>query len=360
MKHILSLVFFLLSLNLFAQKEVSHQVYLIGDAGNFDKEPGKILFELKEMQLANPNSTTIYLGDNIYFEGLEPEGHKLREETERKILNQLERLDNYEGQTYFLPGNHDWRAGKFKGYDYIIRQAEYVNAYVKKNTSVKNRNDIVFVPEGGYPGPYTTKISEGIRLIAFDTNWWLHAQLFHYFPKHGSRKNTIDIFLNDLDSLLNVAKINNEKVIMAGHHPFYTYGSHGQKRQPWRFFNNYSPFQLLGLFGANRFFLQDIHQPKYKKMIKQITGVMSNYEELIYTCGHDHNLQYFKKGSHRHILSGAGSKRSSLKKDPIDTHYAKDGKLGYFILTFYEDNSLDIEVKLEGEAPEKIETYLYK
>jgi predicted MPP superfamily phosphohydrolase len=352
----------LFSVQVFAQnKKISHRVYLIGDVGNYPNQAGTILFELEEMIKKDPNSTTLFLGDNIYFQGLEPESKPAkRKDTETRILNQLERLDNYEGKAYFVPGNHDWKAGKMGGYKYVLEQANFVNKYMKSKSKASNNDSIYFVPQNGFPGPYTTKVSDDLSLVAIDTHWWLHGQLFHYYPKKGSRKKTINLFLNELDSVFNVAKINNDNVIMAGHHPFYTYGSHGQKRQPWRFLNNYTPFQIFGLMGGNRLFSQDIHQPRYKKMVKKIMQVVDKYDNIFYVCGHDHNLQYFKKSSHRFIVSGAGSKTSSIKQEPVDAHFVKDGEKGFFIVTYFDDNSVEIAVKLEKKEPIIVDNFELK
>ncbi|PCJ83698.1 MAG: hypothetical protein COA57_10605, partial [Flavobacteriales bacterium] len=95
---------------------LSHTIYLIGDCGK-DTATNQNLLNLQKELLANPNSTAIFLGDNIYPVGLYA-GKKSSKKfniSEKKLLTQLSLLDKYKGNVFFVPGNHDWKSGKAGG-----------------------------------------------------------------------------------------------------------------------------------------------------------------------------------------------------------------------------------------------------
>jgi predicted phosphodiesterase len=311
-------------------------VYLIGDAGNdtITNENMKLLSHHARQQ---PNSAILFLGDNIYPQGLETlsKSEKKSRLSEKRLLSQLEPLKTYKGQVYFVPGNHDWKQGKWQGLKYIKEEARYVEQYFK-NTEVSNRNEHTFIPQNGLPGPYSVMLTEKIRLIAIDTQWWLQSQFFHKTPKPDglNRKQTTAKFYRELDSLLNAAKTNNEKVVIAAHHPMFTNGHHS------RSLVNYMPLQFFGLIGLNRMLVQDIPQPRYHKMRKKLLATFNKYEHLIIVAGHEHTLQYFEDGNNTHIVSGAGSKRTHINKNRYKANFMNDIENGFFRLDFYSNGSV--------------------
>ncbi|MDX5437104.1 MAG: hypothetical protein LPK03_07910, partial [Pontibacter sp.] len=89
--------------------DVLYTVFLIGDVGApiLDGEPSMLLMRRMMME-AGQNSATIFLGDNVYMNGL-PEPDKYDREVSEKRLNaQLDILKGYPGEKYMIPGNHDW------------------------------------------------------------------------------------------------------------------------------------------------------------------------------------------------------------------------------------------------------------
>ncbi len=67
----------------------------------------------------------------------------------------------------------------------------------------------------------------------------------------------------------------------------------------------------------------------------------NKYDNIIYVAGHDHNLQCFKQGGNRYIVSGSGSKLSHLqKKKKFDAVFQDDTKTGFIKIQF---NGKDFE-----------------
>ncbi len=321
-------------------------VYLIGDAGNDTVTNATMNLLVSDLK-NKTNSAVIFLGDNIYPQGLETlsKSEKKRRLSEKRLLSQIEPLKTYKGQVYFVPGNHDWKQGKWQGLSYVKEEARYVEEYFK-NSEVANRNEHTFIPQNGLPGPHSVMLTEKIRLIAIDTQWWLQSQFFHKTqkPKGLNRKQTTKRFYASLDSLLNVAKINNEKVVIAAHHPMFTNGHHSSRLEPLRSLTNYMPLQFFGLIGLNRMFVQDIPQPRYHKMRKKLLTVFNKYEHLIVVAGHEHMLQYFVDGTNNHIVSGSGSKRTRVNKNRYKAEFMDDTENGFFRLDFFNDGNVNATV----------------
>jgi predicted phosphodiesterase len=342
MKFLLKCIFVFICSVGFAQTDQKYSVYLIGDAGE-DTVPGKALLMLKEKLLSNPNSSVIFLGDNVY-----PSGLKLKSKNSIAHLeSQLQILKDYKGQVYFIPGNHDWDAQGPKGLKTLKHEETYIENYLQKNTNCANKTATTFLPVDGLPGPATIMLNEKLRLIIIDTQWFLHG-----FKKNhiGSVKETKRIFYARLDSLLAYSKKDNEQVIITAHHPMYTNGQHSRSRQPLRFLINCTPLQILGWTGLNRLLSQDIAQPKYKRMRNKILSSINKYDNIIYASGHDHNLQYFKEGADNYIVSGSGSKLSPLqKKKKFDSVFQDDKTTGFFEIQYSPDGRHSTIVYRVGE-----------
>lgn len=350
MKYFLKLFFFLFCFSSFAQEADSYPVYLVGDAGE-DTVPGTALLLLKEELIKNPNSSVIFLGDNVYPSGLQTNN----KESVLHLESQLQILKEYKGQVYFIPGNHDWDSQKRTGLKTLKYEEVYVEDYLKTQTTVANKDQETFLPKSGLPGPETLLLRKGLRIVIIDTQWFLH-----YYEKNsiGSIADTKELFYKRLDSILTVAKNNKEQVLVVAHHPLYTNGQHAKAKQPFRFLVNCTPFQIFGLLGINRLYSQDIAQPRYKKMRKRMLDIINKYDNITYASGHDHNLQCFKENGNRYIISGSGSKKSHLmKRKKFDSVFQDDKKTGFIKLDYSFDKYNSTTIYRVGEEATKLEGY---
>jgi len=331
----------------FAQTGIAHSIYLIGDAGK-DTMAGPALRMLGRELADDRQSTVVFLGDNAYYRGLEgKEGSEKYRVASLKLLSQLSQTEQHEGHVFWVPGNHDWKAGRWQGLEVVKQEEAFVEEYYRNHAAVPNRDGGVFFPKNGFPGPAYATFADSCHLIAMDIQWWLQSQFGHRVPKHPgmNRKQMTARFLHELDSLLSHATAKGGPVLMVAHHPMYSNGHHGAPKQPLRFMVNWvPPFQLFGLIGLNRALVQDIPQPRYKRIRNRILEVMSKYDNLIYAAGHDHNLQYFRKGGHHHLISGAGSKRSSLGRDRYGARFMDDRNYGFMRLDLMEDGTRKVHV----------------
>jgi len=321
--------------------ELLHEVYLLGDVGDATNLSGPVLSHLKKEidKTDQKNNAIIFLGDNIYPEGLHAKDHPLRKEDESRINAQLNIVKDYEGEVVFIPGNHDWKKGKANGYEFIKRQEDYIQDYL---------DDKVFRPSDGCIGPNDIEMSDDLTLIFIDTQWWLHDKEKGRGEADDCDVSTKAEFLAEFKELLK--KNRNKHVIVAGHHPLFSNGIHGGKFPiadhifPLRNVNEklWIPLPFIGsIYPFYRSFIgnaQDIAHPNYQSLKKELIAAMSAYDNVIYTAGHEHNLQYLNQNRIHHIVSGSGSKVTPLRFNKKLDFGARTK--GYSKISVYKDGSV--------------------
>ena len=84
----------------------------------------------------------------------------------------------------------------------------------------------------------------------------------------------------------------------------------------------------------------------------------NQYDNIICASGHDHNLQCFKEGANRYIVSGAGSKSTHFhKKKKFDSVFQDDTKTGFVKIQYAPDGSHITIVFRVGEKEKLVEGY---
>jgi hypothetical protein len=314
----------------------SYTVFLMGDAGAPapDGTDPNLNTMRTQMQAAGRNSAVVYLGDNIYQRGLPDPDKPDRPVAERKISAQLDILKNYPGRPFFIPGNHDWDRMGREGWQRVQNQAQFIHQYLGR--------DDVFLPQGGCPGPVEVPLNDRLVLVILDTQWYLHA-----WDKPGEESDCEAKDLTDmLVQLDDIIERNiHKRIIVAGHHPMYTYGPHGRyytwKNHLFPFLDVkkhlYIPLPVLGsLYPLYRQLIgsrQDLPHPLYQQMQRGITAVLRQHPQAIWVNGHEHALQHIVADSIHYITSGSGSKMTPVKKGRL-ARYVTD-QVGFARVDYY-------------------------
>ena len=326
------------------QKAEIYNLYLIGDTGAPAMEGNDPVLRALNQQIIQDSkkSAIIYLGDNIYHNGLPPKGHPEREIAESKLKVQLDNLQGYKGEIYFIPGNHDWNDAKAGGLNYIKEQEKFIENYLDDGD--------IFIPDKGCPGPEVKKLGKNVVLLAMDSQWWLHPHDdFEKFDKCNNL-STVEIIQELKDRL---DQYEDRFVVIAFHHPLFTNGSHNghytlkQMLFPLADLNSGLLIPLPGLgflypfyrsaFGAK----QDLPHPLYQSFKSEVLEALKGYSNVIIASGHEHALQYYEKGGNHFVVSGAGSKSSSISKNN-EAIFKNEGK-GFSKVTFYDDGSATLK-----------------
>jgi len=315
-----------------------HTFYLIGDAGESpigDLNPALKAFS-STLRNAPKNSTAIFLGDNIYPAGMpEKKKNKAYELAKNHLDAQLKSVENFKGQTLFIPGNHDWYSDGLNG---LKRQEKYIENHLKGKD--------VFLPENGCPLD-KVEINDDIVLITIDTQWYVED-----WDKHPKINDDCDIkdrgkFLDELESL--IKKNRGKTTILALHNPMFTYGSHGGhfSFKEHLFPTHVSlPLPILGTLanvlrrtsGASN---TDQSNKMYNELKKRVVTLAQYSDKVIFVSGHEHTLQYIVEENTPQIVSGSGAKKGATRL--LNGSQFSSGQMGYAILKVYSDGSSHVK-----------------
>ena len=141
-----------------------YRLYLIGDAGMPGGNPTLDLLKTKLQDEVIPKGV-IFLGDNIYNNGMPTKDSKHRAEAESIINSQIDIVKDYNGDIFFIPGNHDWDGNGKNGWQYIKEQEAFIENALDSAD--------VFFPSNGCPGPIEIPLTNNIILVILDTQFFL-------------------------------------------------------------------------------------------------------------------------------------------------------------------------------------------
>ena len=333
-------LFLLLAGPAFAQDaQIRSRLILIGDAGEINPQQTSLITKAKELIIPG-KTTTLYLGDNIYPDGMALPGHPKEKVTREILSSQFLPLRQAGSPVYFIPGNHDWDNMGKDGLAKIRAQWSFI--------ADQQDSLLKVLPANGCPGPVEIPVSENLVIIAYDSEYWL-------FPH---KKSTADIdcecdsktvFLQQLDELLYENRY--KTIIVASHHPMRTYGPHGgyfsvkqhlfPLTEGWK--NLYIPLPVVGsLYPLLRSTVfqspEDKPHPEYTDLITEVTSVFKPFPNTIYVSGHDHGLQLIQDKNITQVVSGAGSRASHIHKGKHLLY--KGEQKGFVILDQLEDRNI--------------------
>lgn len=326
-------------------EEPIYSVFLVGDTGALKSSENNLVLNIlrDKAEEAGEKSAIVFLGDNIYPAGMPTENDPGRKEAEERIRYQLDVVKDHPGKIFFIPGNHDWNNSREGGLEAVKRQEAFVEAYLNRGNT--------FLPDEGFPGPEDvelvddddTSFDKDIRLILLDTEWWLSKQEKSFGDTGEYELQDAGDFLVELKDV--IRKRTNDHVIVVGHHPLYSNGTHGGYFPAKRHF-------LPPLFGSlyviyRKFFgfRQDIPHYRYQEFKNELLETFSGVSNLVYAAGHDHSLQHFKVDRRRmyqhYLVSGAGSKPDYVAHGR-NVNFTYRGS-GFMVVRYYDDGSSWLE-----------------
>ena len=312
--------------------ELTHEIFLLGDGGAATADSPTLNLLKGLVEKASARSSVIFLGDNVYCCGLPAENHADRTSAEQILDWQLDAVRGQAGQSYFLPGNHDWRGGR----DALMRQEVYVENAGGSNVS--------FLPNRAKPGPKVVKLNDDLVLIVIDSEWYLRAASRGSDSSTSNAKSRAD-FLFKLEQEL--VKHRNKTVVVVGHHPLFDNGKHGGHIS---LAQQLTPVPVVGSVQAfkRRFFggKEDLSSREYTEFREAMIELFTGRERLIYAAGHSHSLQYrpltTRRRTWHHLVSGS----ASLVDDVVrgrGTEFAASAS-GLIRLRFYQDESIVMDI----------------
>lgn len=331
---------------------VLHRLFLIGDAGKWPASEATVR-ALAESALAVPAeaTTVLFLGDNLYPDGLPAEGHPDRHHAEEILAGQLELLADYEGRLLYLPGNHDWNQGRADGLDWVRRQDAWFDAH---------RDGNVLRPDDGCPGPAELRLADGLVLLLLDSQWWLHQDDQPDGINPDCAYTDRQAWLDGVrDALTRHA---DRAVVVAAHHPLHSNGEHGGRFDwtahlfPLRIVHKalWLPLPVLGsVYPLSRragVSVQDIPHRHYTHLADSLDAVLATHPRVLYASGHEHNLQLLEHDGVPYVVSGSGAKTSPVRKG-LEARFAWGGH-GYARMDWLADGTRRLTFfAVSGEGP---------
>jgi hypothetical protein len=278
-------------------------VFLVGDAGEINSERTRLLEHLgrsaDSLRRASPGRelATVFLGDNIYDEGIRPDYR----DDDILILREQVDLGGHGGlmPTYFIAGNHDWGDGgdEEEGLRRLGEQAFALDSLGADAGRVAR-----LIPTVGCPGPEIVDLDLAIRLIFVDTEWMIRRA---ETCGEGARARLLGTLTRQLRSA------RDRPVLVLAHHPVATGGPHGGGGsvfdQIWKWLNR----------GR-----QDLGSDRYDDMAEDLieTVGLADHDRVVVASGHEHSLQVIDVEEDGvelvQIVSGSGAKLTSV--DEID------------------------------------------
>lgn len=318
----------------------NYTVYLIGDAGagTMTWTPPALAALRQTLNDADENSAVVFLGDNIYPDGLPPKSEPYERTLAETALNrQLESFSDYDGRVFFIAGNHDWQEYGIKGLD---RQRRYLDK--------RSDDQAKFLPRPGCGDPVEVELTDNITLLLLDSQWWMANWEGERDINDGCEAKS----RADFAFLLQEAMKGNRRkeLVVAMHHPLYSNGPHGGKFTlsehlfPLRDINEnlYVPLPVVGSFfrllQSSVGTRQDLANATYKDYRNLLLGQANTIGDVIFAAGHEHSLQYWDKDNQHFIVSGAGSKKNGTKTG--NGALFAYGGYGFAQLNYYPDGQV--------------------
>ena len=333
------------------------RIILIGDAGQLTNGRHPIVDAVREHIPMDDKTAVLFLGDNLYRNGLPDVQYKNYSSLRAVLDSQLSVADGTPAKVYMIPGNHDWQNGSRGGYDAIVREQLYVDFLGKKN--------VKFYPEDGCPGPVEVPLGNDVVLILFDSQWWLHPHEKPEIESDCKCKTKEEL----VDQIADIAARNSKKlVLVACHHPFKSNGVHGgyftlkQHLFPFTDIKKalYLPLPVLGsiypisrsVFGSP----QDISYPAYTDMINRITEVIRRSSpNVVFVSGHDHNLQLIENDGYNYIISGGGCKQNRTSKNRNSRFNSRSE--GFAVMEVYKNKDVNVAFYTLNDSLQKSEVF---
>ena len=320
--------------------KVESVLFLVGDAGNVKFERSPLLnylaadVEAWSAALRRDSAAIIvYLGDNVYPDGIRDGTDPSFREDSARLHAQLEPISGpfarkYASAAFFVPGNHDW--GNLRGTPGVLRLKNEEAFLDRRRERGLNAR---LLPSAGEPGPAEVDFGSRLRLLFIDSAWWL----FNYTSPQKTR------MLVATDQAMRSS--GNRTVLMFAHHPLQSGGAHGGLVPFWE---GIGVRYLLARSGT---LLQDLNSIPYQGLHAEMETIFKRTKiPFVFVGGHDHSLQVIKATEegdpHFMLASGSASKLTAV--GDAKGQLFRKASPGYMKLVVKRDGTLDLYVVATG------------
>lgn len=347
-----------------APGRATHTAFLIGDGGA-PRLPAADASELVDPvlralhrdvgraaeRLGEEAVVVIFLGDNVYGNGLAPADRRDRRRGERILEAQIAAAAP--ARAVFTLGNHDWDAGGSEAWERALGQRRFLEGFGPRVGSL---------PPAGCAGPSRLDLGPYLRFVFIDPLGLRH--LAEHPEEHFTECPRRDTGESLLALAAELARPGGRHLAVAQHHPLLTAGPHGghfgwqQHLFPLTDLWSRAWLPLPGIGSLYAVARQlgvsdtDATSRRYREMVVWSRRAARPRVPLVYAAGHDHGLQVHRDvfGAY-YLVSGAGSSRKISRVEPMDTLMLAEAQPGYMRLDVFAGGALEVSVTtLAGEA----------
>ena len=321
--------------NLHAQTKQAkkHTVFLIGNTSVENKNLDNLKAFKSFLDDFDGDFSVIHLGDIINNTGSLKD---LSAEDKEKMDILLSLGENPKGKVYFVPGDLDWDDSGRDGQ----KNVEDLYHYIEDHTG----KDAFLIPEGSCPGPTVLDVAPHVRVIAFNSQWWIH-------PYNKPISTNTDCKVIEKEELLEeitdeIEDTRNRNLLVVSHHPVFSGGIYGGYSTPKMHLfpnNNNVPLPVVGSFYTayrqNVGTTKDMAYPAYSQLVSALQKHFIFKKGLVFAAAHDYNLQLIEQNSNYQLVSGSLMKKEPMRKKS-STLYKKKG-FGFLALEYYPDGRVN-------------------
>ncbi|MEM6326136.1 MAG: hypothetical protein AAF791_03375, partial [Bacteroidota bacterium] len=313
-----------------AVADLAYTVFLVGNTA--DADPAVLAALRADAMASGEESAVVFLGD------LTEAG--MTDEPPASVQQIVEAVTGYPGAVYAIPGDRDWA----KGPDGVLALEQALETMLDREE--------VLLPGDALGGVREFELTDGFRLFAIDTAWWLQ----NAEDRPAGELEDFDVATPaDLTTALQalLADRNDDQILAVGHHPIQSVGENAGYRTVGETLAGFGIVPLLRQsFGLSR---QDLAAPTYRGMRDALDDAFSGRgatdskltNGLVYAASHDRSLQVIPAERspvtrQTYLVSGAaGETQPTVSGRGADYAHAAPG---YMRVRFYDDGCTWVEV----------------
>ena len=313
-----------LTTQIFSQKTASdHQTFLLGNLENLDINSEYFKALSSKIKATDGTYTVLINGDFVGPSGLSSPPKP--EETNR--IDALLSLGSKKGKVVFIPGDKEWDDSGDDGKKKLAALEKYL-----ENKAGKGE---VFFPRNSCLGPDLIDLNDHLQVLTINSQWILQDKRQEEEDGKCGFLNDIELW-GELSDLL--ANNENKNLIVAIHHPIISYGQYAG----YKLGSTHLSPPIYGTFKAsfhkNIGGAKDLQNKKLKAFRKRLCKIADEEDGIIFTSGHEYDLQIIESEGNYHINSGSLVESRPVAKRE-ETLFSKNAK-GLIQLNFKGDGEV--------------------
>lgn len=309
------------------QSNEDYKVFLLGNLDQLDIESDYFKVLSSEIKSLSSDYTVLVNGDFVGPAGL---SIPYRAEEVARI-DAIASLSRKKGKVIFIPGDKEWDDSGDDG----KKKMSALEKYLDKNYGKK----VKLYPRNSCLGPDIIKLNDHLELLTINTQWFLQDKRVEEEDGKCKFLNEKELW-GELSDLL--AERNDKNLIVALHHPLLSYGQYagcklGAMHLSPPIYGTFKASFRKNIGGA-----KGLQNEKLAAFRNRLYDLTEDIQGIIFTSGHEYDLQINQSDENYHINSGAFVLSRPVASGE-ETLFSKNTK-GYIELDYKSDGEVSATV----------------